>query len=105
VNQTSDHKGLRLRSWFFRYSFATISLDPRDWRGFSCGNVDLFAFLANSAIPLPVGFIQAGRNYYVARMNHDEISFTPACRVVPDFSGSGATKSGATDLSFAGEPG
>jgi hypothetical protein len=37
VNQSGDHKGLRLRPWFLRYSFATIFLDRRDWRGFSCG--------------------------------------------------------------------
>jgi hypothetical protein len=39
VNQLSDHKRLRLRSWFFRYSFAEIFLASRDWRGFSCGNL------------------------------------------------------------------
>ena len=38
VNRSGDHKGLRLRPWFLRHSFATISLDRRDWRGFSCGN-------------------------------------------------------------------
>jgi hypothetical protein len=37
VNPSGNHKGLRLLSWFFRYSFADISLDLRDWRGFSCG--------------------------------------------------------------------
>ena len=58
VNQTSDHKGWGLRTWFFRYSFATISLDLRDWRGFSCGNVSRIPFLTNSAIPLSFDFIQ-----------------------------------------------
>src|ERR1035437_683415 len=38
VNQSGDHKGVGLRLWFLRYSCATISLDSRDWRGFSCGN-------------------------------------------------------------------
>jgi hypothetical protein len=33
-----NHKGLGLRFWFFRYSFAHIFLDVRDWRGICCGN-------------------------------------------------------------------
>src|ERR1700676_2700076 len=38
VNQSGDHKGLRLCPWFLRYPFASIFLDLRDGRGFSCGN-------------------------------------------------------------------
>src|ERR1700704_3595630 len=38
VAASRHHKGLGLRPWFFRYSFAKIFLDLRDWRGFSCGN-------------------------------------------------------------------
>lgn len=41
VNHSNDHKGLRLRSWFLRYSFATILLDLRDQRGFSCGKAGI----------------------------------------------------------------
>jgi AraC-like DNA-binding protein len=37
---------LRLRSWFLRYSFATISLDLRNWRGFSCGKAGINRFAA-----------------------------------------------------------
>ena len=51
VNQSKDHKGLGLRHWFFRYSFATIFLDLGFWRGFSCGSFRLDA---------PTG--QAGRD-------------------------------------------
>src|ERR1035438_405010 len=48
VNQTSDHKGWGLRTWFLRYSFATISLALRDWRGFSCGNLSSYPFRRTS---------------------------------------------------------
>ena len=38
VDHSSEHKGLGLRSWFFRYSFAKVFLDLGHWRGFPCGN-------------------------------------------------------------------
>jgi len=64
VNQTSDHKGLGLRSWFLRYSFATILLASRDWRGFSCGNSHSYFRRTNIAIPVPPDFIQDETNSY-----------------------------------------
>src|ERR1700722_7271616 len=43
VNQSNDHKGLRFRFRFLRYSFAEIFLASRHQRGFPCANLDEMA--------------------------------------------------------------
>jgi len=66
VNQTSDHKGLGLRSWFFRYSFATISLALRDWRGFSCGKLSEYPSRRTSPSFLSPISSKAKRIYFLS---------------------------------------